>query len=178
MINLRHISSTVFSLRGIILIVFFFVFSSISIVNHYNFRTYALDLGIYNNALYDFSHFRGNDYSIMDHMFKNILSDHFSLIPFLVSPLYWIFDSYTVLVFQIGIILFGSYGVYKLVQLKSNAKYIPELAMLHFLGIWGIYSALSFDHHDNIVAAMLVPWFFYYLQNNQRRKTIVFFILI
>ncbi|MFL5754625.1 MAG: DUF2079 domain-containing protein [Bacteroidia bacterium] len=178
MINRGHISSTIFSLRGMFLIIFFFVFASISLVNHYNFRTYSLDLGIYNNALYDFSHFRANDYSIMDHMFRNILSDHFSLIPFLVSPLYWIFDSYTMLIFQIFIILFGSYGIYKIVKLKSETKYIPELAMLHFLGIWGIYSALSFDYHDNVVAAMLLPWFFYFLQLNQWKKAIAFFILI
>ncbi|MGZ4036490.1 MAG: DUF2079 domain-containing protein, partial [Bacteroidia bacterium] len=166
------------TLKNIMLLVFGVIYSSISLVNHYKFRTFGLDLGIYNNALYDFSHFHSNNYSIMDHMFSNILSDHFSLIPFIVSPLYWIFDSYTMLVFQVFIMLFGAAGIYKIFQLRSAQKFIPELAMLHFLGIWALYSALSFDYHDNVTAAMLLPWFFYYVQVGDWKKSIVFYLLI
>ena len=43
---------------AIILIVFGTVYVLISFVNHYNFRTYALDLGAYTNALYKYAHFQ------------------------------------------------------------------------------------------------------------------------
>ena len=41
-------------------------------------------------------------------------------------------------------------------------KYLPFLAVVHFFSMWGIYSALSYDYHDNVMAAMFVPWLFYF----------------
>lgn len=161
-----------------ILALFGLIYCSISLVNHYNFRTYALDLGLYNNALFDYAHFRVNQYSLLKHLFPNPLCDHFALITPLVSPLYWIFGSYTMLLIQIFSILFGAYGVYKYFSEKSENNYFPLLAMIHFLSIWGIYSALSFDFHDNVVAAMLVPWFFYFFEKKRFLASSVFFVMI
>jgi uncharacterized membrane protein len=161
-----------------ILLFYFFLFSSISLVNHYNFRTYAYDLGINNNAIYDYAHFRWNDCMLMQPQFKNILSDHFSLIPIFVSPLYWIFGSYTMLIVQIIAILFGGVGIYMFVSSRSKNKHLPILAIVHFFSIWGIYSALSFDYHDNVVGAMFVPWFIYFFDQKKWKKAIVFFFLI
>lgn len=48
-------------LAYLILVVFGIIFSSVSFVNHYNFRTYALDLGLYNNALFDYARFEEMD---------------------------------------------------------------------------------------------------------------------
>ena len=39
----------------LILSLFALLFCAISLVNHYQFRTYALDLGMFNHALYNFS---------------------------------------------------------------------------------------------------------------------------
>ena len=36
----------------------------ISLVNHYLFKTYALDLGLYTHAMYDYAHFRIDDCSM------------------------------------------------------------------------------------------------------------------
>lgn len=46
---------------------------------------------------------------------------------------------------------------------------------VHFFTIWGIYSALEFDFHNNVIAAMLVPWLWLYL--SQKRKIPAFLVL-
>lgn len=43
---------------------FAIVFCSISSVNHYNFRTYLIDLGLHTNAMYDYRNLRPN-YSLL-----------------------------------------------------------------------------------------------------------------
>lgn len=161
-----------------ILLFFSLIYSLISIVNHYNYRTYAFDLGIYNNCLYQYGHFHKNHYPYLHNMFSNFLSDHFSLYTVILSPLYYVLGSYTLLIVQILSILFGSVGIYKIVKQTSSIKYLPEIAMIHYLSFFGIFSALSFDYHDNVISAMLMPWFFYYFLNNKFILAWLFAVLI
>ena len=162
----------------LIFILFALIFASISFVNHYNFRTFGWDLGINQNAIYDYAHFRWNDCMIMQPQFTNVLSDHFSLYPLLVSPFYWIFGEWTMLIFQFLMILFGGFGIYKYVLNLTKNTTISTLAVAHFFSFYGIYSALSFDYHDNVVATMFVPWFLLYFEQRNWRKAILFFVLI
>jgi len=161
-----------------ILILFCIVYCLISLVNHYSYRTYAFDLGIYNNCLYQYGHFHKNHYPYLHYMFTNFLADHFSLYTVILSPLYYIFGSPTLLYIQILSVLFGSVGIYKIVEQRFKESFIPEIAMIHFLSFFGIYSALAFDYHDNVVSAMLMPWFIYYFNNKNIKMTILFAILI
>jgi uncharacterized membrane protein len=163
---------------SLIFILFALIFASITFVNHYNFRTYGWDLGINQNAIYDYAHFRWNDCMIMQPQFTNVLSDHFSLYPLLVSPFYWIFGEWTMLIFQFLAILFGGFGIYKYVLNLTKNTTISTLAVAHFFSFYGIYSALSFDYHDNVVATMFVPWFLLYFEQRNWRKAISFFVLI
>jgi uncharacterized membrane protein len=171
------ISNKRFSL-GLVFLIFGLVYCLISLVNHYNFRTYGLDLGISNNAIFDYAHFRWNDCPVMQPQFDNVLSDHFTLLPILVSPLYWIFGSYTMLIFQIGAVLYGGLGIFRYFNFKTGNQDFSLLACIHFFSVWGIYSALSFDYHDNVIGAMLVPWFILYFEKRQWKFCSLFFILI
>jgi uncharacterized membrane protein len=164
--------------KNYILLLFGVIYALISLGNHYNYRTYAFDLGIYNNCLYQYGHFHKNHYPYLHYMFSNFLSDHFSLYTIILSPLHYIFGSTTLLLVQIVSILFGAAGVYKIVKQASNIPFLPEIAMVHFLSFFGIYSALSFDYHDNVVSAMLMPWFFYYFKNNRFGLTWLYALLI
>jgi len=51
------------------------LFALISLVNHYLFKTYALDLGLYTHAMYDYTHFRVDDCSMFKAVPQSILSD-------------------------------------------------------------------------------------------------------
>ena len=164
--------------RIYILLFFCTIYCLISLVNHFNFRTYAFDLGIYNNCLYHYGHFQKNHYPYLHYLFTNFLSDHFSLYTVILSPLHYVFGTATLLYIQILSVLFGSIGIYKIVKRKFPNSFIPELAMIHYLSFFGIFSALSFDYHDNVVSAMLVPWFLYFFDLNKVKMTILFAVLI
>lgn len=160
-----------------VFIVFGLIYCSISLVNHFIFKTYALDLGIRNHAIYNYAHFRIDHTTLLSPYGKNLLSDHFTLITILISPLYWLFGSYSLLVAQIAFVLFGGYGIYTYFKHYISSSF-GILAAIHFFSIWGIYTALAFDYHENVVAAMFVPWFIFFFRKEKWLKAFLFFILI
>jgi uncharacterized membrane protein len=163
---------------GIVVGFFATCFGLITFVNHYLFRTYALDLGLYTHTIYDYSHFRVNDSLLIQPMSaaRNQLADHFDLFLILISPLIWIFGSYTLLIVQWIAILIGGLGIYFI--FNKQGHYFALFATIQFFCIWGIYSALSFDYHSNVVGAMIIPWVFWALKNNNLRVLIVTTVLI
>ena len=116
--------------RAYILVVFAIVYSLISLVNHYNYRTSAFDLGIYSNCLYQYAHLHKNHYPYLHYMFTNALADHFSLYTVFLAPLYYIFGTPTLLYVQILSILFGAVGIYKIVQRKYNVRYLDRKSVV------------------------------------------------
>lgn len=160
------------------LLVFGSLYASISLVNHYNFRTFGYDLGIYNNALYDYSQFKVNDNPVMHRMYDNILGDHLSLYHLFFAPLRYIFGTWTLLIIQIISILFGAIGIHRLIEYLSKNKQYANLATVHFLSMWGIFSALAYDYHDNVVAAMFVPWLILSVLQKNTKVVIIWTIII
>ena len=164
----------------LIFIAFTLLYTIISFINHSLFRTYALDLGVYNHAVYNFSQFKSAVFTLgIDGNEVSFLATHFSLITILYAPLVYIFGSFTLLVIQIASILFGGYFIYKyaLNFLGNNPK-LPYWILIHFFSIWGIYSALSFDYHDNVLGAMLIPAFVYYVEKRNMKLSALLLILI
>jgi len=154
------------------------VYCLISLVNHYQFRTFGLDLGIYTHGIYCYSHLHWHNFTLgLEGIEINHLGNHFSPIVALVSPLYYLFGTYTLLLVQIAAILFGGWGVYLFAKERLDG-WFPELVMLLFYSIWGIYSALGYDFHANVLAAMFVPWFILYFERADRKMSILFFALI
>lgn len=159
---------------------FALLYSSISLVNHYCFRTYALDLGAYTNALYDYRQFHWNDSTVFKSQAENLLADHFDLYLILFSPLSYLFGSYTLLLVQMGSILLGGFGIYALFNLMQKNKKYSLLVVLYFYTFFAIFSALAFDYHSNIVAATILPWMFYFLKKEAyvRASIILLFIIV
>jgi uncharacterized membrane protein len=44
--------------------------------------------------------------------------------------------------------------------------------------MWGIYSALSFDYHDNVVGSMFVPWLFLAFEQKNKKLILIWAIVI
>jgi len=160
--------------------VFTLIFCLISLVNHYHFRTYALDLGMYNQAVNSFAHFKQAVFTLgIDGREVPFLGTHFSLITILYSPLYYVFGSYTLLIIQIAAILSGGLAIYKYSRdLFANDPVIPLVILFQFFSIWGIYSALAFDYHDNVLGAMLVPWLIWFIEKRKLFLSTIFLLLI
>ena len=150
-----------------VLIVAGIAYALISLVNHYLFKTYGLDLGLYTNAMYDYAHFRSADCSMFKLTMQNLLSDHFDLYLILLSPLVFLFGSYTLLVVQIAAVLLGGWGVYKLIRLYADDEWLSVLAAATFFFSFGIIHAIAFDYHSNVLTAMMLPWLFYFLKQQR-----------
>ena len=76
--------------KGALLICFIFliIYSLISITNHYFFRTFALDLGMFNHALYSFSKGENANYLLgVSGIELPYFATHFSPLLILFSPL-------------------------------------------------------------------------------------------
>jgi uncharacterized membrane protein len=82
------------------------------------------------------------------------------------------------LIIQILAILWGGIGIYLFFWNRTKNKKIAILSIIHFFAMWGIYSAIAFDYHDNVLAAMFVPWLFNYIQLEKWKAASVYFILI
>lgn len=140
------------------------MFSLISLVNHYQFRTYCLDLGLYNKIAYDYAHFKINDFQVFAEFGDKptpCLADHFDLYLMIFSPLVYVFGTYTLLIVQILALLLGCLGMYKLISLYTENKLYPTLAALSFSLFFGVVHAAAYDYHSNVVIASVLPWFMY-----------------
>ena len=152
--------ATIFTVAGV-------VYCLISLVNHYLFKTYALDLGLYTHALYDYAHFRIDDCTMFKDTPQSILAAHFDLYLVLLSPLVWMFGSYTLLIVQIAAVLLGGWGMYKLIGLYTDDQRMPLLAVTVFFFSFGILHALSYDYHSNVLTAMIFPWLLYFIKQGR-----------
>jgi uncharacterized membrane protein len=154
------------------------IYAFISLVNHYCFRTYTLDLGAYTSALYDYAHFNWNDSTSFKAIPENLLADHFDLYLPLFSPLIYIFGTYTLLVVQLVAVLFGAVGIYRYFEFTFPKQNTKRFALYYFLLFFGVFASFSFDYHSNVVASMLVPWLFLAFKKQQIKHVIIWSILI
>lgn len=162
-----------------LLLVFGSVFASISLVNHACFRTFAYDLGIFNHAMYGFAHWKFLPFSLSwGGNEVNYFGDHFGVLSVLMAQSYWIFGNQALLIMQILGFLAGSVGVYRYAHWKGAGNLIAFTGMVHYLGIWGITSALAFDFHYNAFAAALLPWFVLAYEQKRRVLSILWLLMM
>lgn len=177
-IILNNIVNALKQPRFYILVFFTFVYCMLSLVNHHNYHTTTFDLGIYNNSIYQYGHFQNNHHPLGHVSLTNFLGDHFALYTIILSPLHYLFGTYTLLYVQIAAILFGGVGIYKLIKSWHPFTFLPEIALFHFFSFYGIFTALAFDYHDNVIATMIVPWFIYYVHINKLKLALFMALLI
>ena len=84
----------------IIALFFTVLYTLISFINHYHFRTFALDLGLYTNASFKYAHFQMADSTMIKEYFEPILGGHFDLYLLFISPFTYVFGTYTLLLFE------------------------------------------------------------------------------
>lgn len=160
-----------------IFLVFAGLYCCISVVNHLLFRTHTGDYAYYSHAIYQFSQFRLGEYMVTTGPYWHTFGDHFEPILLLVAPLRYLFGQWTVIVIQIGGILFGAWGLFRYVRYRTGRAWLPHLAAAYFCSFWGIYSALAFDFHASVLAAMLVPWFFDAFERDRFRHALIWYVL-
>jgi uncharacterized membrane protein len=159
-----------------VLVLFACMYGAITFVNHYNFRTYALDLGSYTNALYDYSHFQWNDGSTFMNEPGHLLHDHFDLYLLLFAPLQFVFGTYTLLVMQWFFVCLGAWGFYRYMLHQETLRRYAVWGLFYYAVYFGIFTAFSFDYHSNVVAASLFSW--WWLFSIQRKWIAASFLFL
>ena len=165
----------------LLIVVYTIVFSYFATLKHYTFRSYAWDLGIYNQAFWTTLRQGRLFYYTSELYFNpsgNYFGVHFSPILFLVLPVYSIHQAAeTLLIFQSFTIALSALPLYWLARDKLNNR----LVALGFSATYLLYPILHgvnwFDFH---VQAFLPLFFFlamYYLENEKWTKYFAFIIL-
>jgi uncharacterized membrane protein len=146
--------------RTALLVLFALVYSLVSLVNQVNFRTNALDLGFEAQAVTDFAHLRMPRVTLLtDAPPTGFLSSHFSLVPALAVPLYYLVGPvWALLLLQIGALLLGALGAWRYARAQGASEGQANWVLAFLACQWGLFSALGFDFHGNVVGAMALPW--------------------
>ncbi|MEK7624924.1 MAG: DUF2079 domain-containing protein, partial [Patescibacteria group bacterium] len=148
--------------------VFFVIYSLLSLVNHYNFRTSTLDLGIYNRAIFRYAHFQSATDDII-YSSLNRQGDHFEITMILSAPLYYIFGSYSLLVFQILMAMFGATGIYVYLNEKTSDRWLSMGGAVIFYSFYGLFAGILFDYHNNLTGIMFLPWILLAIAKNSKK---------
>lgn len=161
------------ALAIVVLVLFGALFAVESIGNHWMFRTFGLDLGLYNKTLFDHAHLRDNDGTFFMDTPSSQMGGHFDLYLWLFSPLMYVFGEYTLLLVQIASVMCAMWGVYRLTKQYVESPAASLAAML-MLGLsFGLWHALAFDYHSNVVSASLLPWLLYYAKRTKPLGVVV-----
>ena len=164
------------SLDALIFLIAGCLLAAIPVANHLLLRTYALDLGFYTHALFEYRQFRLADSDMLLAFHEPHLASHFDLYLPLISPLSWIFGSWTLLLVQWLAVLMAGVAIRRYIQ--PTDPWVARFAQLGFYAFYGIHNALAFDYHSNVVAACLLPWMFVALKNEKRMQAAFWLVLI
>ena len=167
------------ALVAAVLTLFCIAFAVQSFGNHLLYRTYGLDLGLYTKALHDYSHLHPSDCSFFLWNPSNLLADHFDLLLVLLSPLAWLVrPDWLLLSVQLLAVLAGALGIYALTRDLCRRELPALLTMLLVLCQFGVWHALSFDYHSNVVAACLLPWLILFVRRQRLGAATVILVLM
>jgi uncharacterized membrane protein len=89
-----------------------------------------------------------------------------------------VFGTWTLLVVQWVSILTGAWGTLLLLRAKGSSEVMAQLGMTIMLLYFGVFAAMAFDYHSNVVATMIVPWFLLALERERPMRAVLLFLAI
>jgi len=150
--------------KALILLLLFIsvIYSSLAIIRHNRFESGAFDLGIYDQTVWQYSHFEFPYNTIKERL---ILGDHLTLTLPLLAPLYWIWsDVRMLLIFQSVWLAVSAMPIYFIARLR-NLSFSSSLALAFLYSLFpGIQFAVFFDFHPVIIGVGLLSWIAYFLE--------------
>ncbi len=174
-------SRTIFrklSLTILFIWVFFLslLYSLLSILRHNHFQSGGFDLGIYDQAIWQYAHFLIPYSTIKERL---ILGDHLTLTLPLISPLFYIWDNVRVLlIFQAFVISFSTIAIYKIALNRKLSSTASLLLSISYSLFYGIQFGVFFDFHPIILGVALLPWLAYFLETNKKKLFVTTLVLV
>ena len=150
-------------------------YSALSLVRHSHFQSGGFDLGIYDQAIWQYSHFLYPFNSIKE---KIIFGDHLTLTLPLLAPLYWIWDDVRILlIFQAFWISFSSVAIFSYLLKRNFTKVQSLILAFLYLAFYGIQYGIFFDFHPSSIGVGLLAWILYFWES-QRWKIFAITIVL
>src|SRR3989344_4273717 len=161
----------------VLCILFFIFYSTLSIVKHNHYLS-GYDLGIANQIVWGYSHFKLPVLTVHAYAFMPALSDHVEFIYLVLSPFYWLFNDAKILILlQSLVVSLSGLPIYFLARRKGINKILSISILISYLMFYGIQNAIWFDVHSLAFGAGFLPWFIYFLDVKNKIASIAFFFL-
>lgn len=156
-----------------------FLYSSLSILRHQHFNSSAFDLGIFDQAIWQYSEFQAPYISVRSNrLTENILGDHFHPILVLLAPLYWLTDKVEVLLIAQALLFAIAIVPIFLFTEKRLGQIAGYLFAISYAIFWGIQKAVEFDFHEIALAVPLTALAIYFIDEKRWRAYFVCLVLL
>lgn len=154
----------------------FLLYSTLSLLRHNHFQSGGFDLGLYDQAVWQYSRFLKPYNTIKE---RHILGDHLTLTLPLLAPLFWFWnDVRALLIFQAFWVSFSSFAIYKLCQTRKFSPLVSLIPSFIYSLFYGLQYAVFFDFHPVIIGVGLISWLVYFLESKQKRLFLVTLVLL
>lgn len=149
------------------LLVLSILYSSLSIIRHTRFQTGGFDLGLYDQAVWQYAHFL-SPYNTIKERF--ILGDHLNLtLPF-IAPLFYFWDNVKILfIFQAFWVSFSVLAIYKLIILRKFSAFTAFCLSFVYSLFYGLQYLIFFDFHPIAIGVGLLAWLVYFLEKDHKK---------
>lgn len=142
-------------------------YSALSIVRHNHFQSGGFDLGIYDQAVWQYAHFQWPYNTIKD---RFILGDHLTLTLPLLAPLFWLWDDVRILlIFQAVWISFSTLAIFHIVRIRKLSDSTALCLAIVYSLFYGIQYLVFFDFHPVVFGVGLLAWIAYFLDSWRTR---------
>ena len=149
-------------------------FIILSLTKHYSHQTYAFDLGVFDQVMWNTLRGRAFENSIVGHSY---LGDHFAPALLLLLPFYGLFPSpSTLLVAQTVLLALGALPVYWLARDKLGQEAGAVFAVIYLL-FPSLQAINIFEFHPLALAATPLLFAFYYLDRGSYKPMLLFLAL-
>lgn len=158
------------------IIVLSIAYSALSIVRQNHFQSGGFDLGIYDQAVWQYAHFQWPYNTVKD---RFILGDHLTLTLPLLAPLFWFWDDVRMLlIFQAVWISFSAMAIYKLVRIRGLTEITALCLAVVYSLFYGIQYLVYFDFHPVVIGVGLLAWIAYFLEAGKTRWLVTSIVLL
>lgn len=173
---MKHFEKFVPKILVIWVTILSFLYSLLALIRHNNFQSGAFDLGIFDQAIWQYAHFL-YPYNTIKERF--ILGDHLTLTLPLLAPLFWIWDDVRILLITQAIwIAISSIAIYKIALLRKFSPLVALCVSFVYSIFYGLQFGAYFDWHPIIIGVGLLAWLAYFFEAKKKKLFWITLILM
>ncbi|SDJ51387.1 Predicted membrane protein [Frankineae bacterium MT45] len=142
-----------------------------------SYRTTGFDLGIFDQAVRAYAHFRAPMVALKGPGY-DVLGDHFHPIIALLAPLYWIWDSPQMLIIAQAVLISASIPVVYRFALRRTDPWLALLVSAAYGLGWPVMALIDFDFHEVAFATPLLAFAIDALDRRDDRSLLIWSLLL